>query len=57
MEELTAVLNQFGVTALWGIVIYKLLDYAGIAGIFILIRYGFKKAWPTIKEFLDQYET
>ena len=53
MEELAAVLNQFGVTALWGIVIYKLLDYAGIAGIFILIGYGFKKSWPFIKELLD----
>ena len=31
MEELAAVLNQFGVTALWGIVVYKLLDFEGTA--------------------------
>jgi len=53
MEELAAVLNQFGVTALWGIVLYKLLDFASILGIFVLIGYGIKKAWPAIKNFLD----
>ena len=53
MDELTQVLNQFGVTALWGIIIYKVLDFAECVGIFLIIGYGIKKAWPSIKEMID----
>jgi len=53
MEELIAVLNQFGVTALWGIILYEMLGLVKIVVIFGLGWYGLKKAWPSIKEILD----
>ena len=53
MEELITVLNNFGVMGLWGIVLYKVLDYIGIAFIFFIIGYGLKKAWPEIKKTMD----
>ena len=49
MEELAAVLNQFGVTALWGIVVYKLLDLTECIIILYMVYLGIKKAWPQIK--------
>uniref|UniRef100_A0A6H1ZM73 Uncharacterized protein n=1 Tax=viral metagenome TaxID=1070528 RepID=A0A6H1ZM73_9ZZZZ len=52
MEELVKVINQFGVTALWGIVLYKLLEFAELMGVFLLIGYGIKKAWPSMKKIL-----
>lgn len=53
MQELAAVLNQFGVTALWGIVLYKLLDFAGFVGVFLIVYLGIKKAWPHFKEWTE----
>lgn len=52
MEELATILDQFGVNALWGIVIYKLLDFVEAVGILIIIYFGFKKALPWIKKFV-----
>ena len=53
MEELAAVLNQFGETALWGIVLYKLLEFVEIISILMFVGYGIKKAWPSLKETLS----
>lgn len=53
MEELIQVVESFGVTGLWAIVLYKFLDFAEVVGVFLLIGYGIKKAWPTIKKLME----
>jgi len=55
MTELSAILNQFGTTALWGIVVYKLLDFAELFGFLILLGYGVKKVWPELKKAIKAY--
>ena len=55
MEELASILSRFGVTALWGVVLYKLLDFIEVIGILSLIGYGIKKAWPSIKAFFIDF--
>jgi len=48
MEELTQVLNQFGVQGLTAVIVYKVLDMITLFGAFILIGWACKKAWPFI---------
>lgn len=54
MNELAQIVSQFGVSALWAIVLYKLLDFLGIIGVFFFLGWGVKKAWPAIKTMLEQ---
>lgn len=53
MEEAIKIMQEFGVMGIWGIIIYKVLDIAGTIVAFLLIGYGVKKAWPSIKKFLN----
>ncbi|MCD6162727.1 MAG: hypothetical protein J7K40_09985 [candidate division Zixibacteria bacterium] len=55
MTELSAILSQFGTTALWGIVVYKLLNFIGLFGFLTLLGYGVKKAWPELKKVIKDY--
>ena len=50
MEELAAVLEQFGNNALWGVILYQVLEIVKILGCFTFAAYLLKKAWPAIKE-------
>ena len=49
-KEMLELLNQIGAMGIWGIVIYKVLDFAQLIGAFLVIGYGIKKAWPHIRE-------
>ena len=53
MEELTTILNQFGVNALWGVLLYKVLDFIEVIGVLLILGYGLKKAWPAIKKIVE----
>jgi hypothetical protein len=53
MEEAVELLNAFGVYGLWGVILYKSLDFIGGVGITLLIAYLIKKAWPSIIEYMD----
>ena len=55
MEELVKVLSEFGATGLWAVVLYKGIETLQLFGAFILIGWGIKKAWPTIKKAMEDY--
>ena len=52
MDELREVLQQFGSTGLWGVVIYKGFETIQLFGSLFLVGWGIKKAWPSVKKFL-----
>ena len=55
MDDLAKILTEFGYAGLWGIVLYKAIECLEIFGIFILIGWGIKKAWPAIKEVMEDF--
>ena len=65
MEELTNILSEFGATGLWAVVLYKGMGSIELFGAFglgvwlgvadILIGWGIKKAWPSIKTIMEDF--
>ncbi len=53
MEQAISILNQFGITAFWGLIVYKLLDLIQIVVVLLLIGYGLKKAAPFFLKLMD----
>ncbi len=54
MEELAAVLSNFGVMGLWGVVLYKVLDFLEFVGAFFILYYVAKKCGPKVIKLIQE---
>jgi hypothetical protein len=49
MDSMIAVMREFGVYGLWGVIVYKILNIFEVAIAFLLIGWGVRLAYRELK--------